>query len=218
MRLFGSWRRRVAALGLAVAGAAAGVVAAAPAQAQTGCSDVHVVFARGSTELPGLGITGTPFVNALKSRLPGKTVSSYAVNYAADILQTSAGPGATDMTRNVRSVAQRCPNTKFVLGGYSQGASVTDISIGIRTFLGFGETIPTELAPRIAAIAVFGNPLRLFGQDIPKASQLYGSKAIDICAAGDPVCAGGFNFLAHLSYPIDGSTTRAAEFAASKLR
>ena len=218
MRLFSSWRRRVAAIGLAVAGAAAGLVAATPAQAQTGCSDVHVVFARGSGELPGLGIVGTPFVDSLRSQLRGKSVSVYPVNYLADLLQTSAGAGATDMTRNVRSVAQRCPNTQFVIGGYSQGASVTDIAIGIPTVLGIGETIPRELAPRVAAVVVFGNPLRLFGQTIPRASQLYGSKAFDDCNFGDPVCAGGVNALAHLTYGIDGSTTEGARFAAARIR
>ncbi|MCK9902357.1 cutinase family protein [Frankia sp. Cpl3] len=94
---------------------------------------MDIDFARGSGESPGLGITGTPFVNSLRQNLTGKSVSSYAVNYAADVAQTSAGPGATDMTRHVVSVAASCPNTTFLLGGYSQGASVTDISIGIPT-------------------------------------------------------------------------------------
>ncbi|MEX5632560.1 cutinase family protein [Parafrankia sp. FMc2] len=218
MRLARSWKQRAVAVFLtAVAGTLGAGITASPASAAT-CSDVDVVFARGSGELPGLGITGTPFVNSVKQGLTGKTVSSYAVNYAADIAQTSDGAGATDMTRHVRSVAASCPNTKFVLGGYSQGASVTDISIGIRTFLGSGETIPTELAPRVAAVVVFGNPLALFGQKITTASPLYGPKAKEFCNLGDPVCAGGFNVFAHLTYGFDGSTANGASFAVSKVR
>jgi cutinase len=182
-----------------------------------GCADVEVVFARGSGELPGLGITGTPFVNSLKSDLAGKTVNAYAVNYAADVAQTSAGPGATDMTNHVTSVAAKCPNTKFVLGGYSQGASVTDISIGIPTFLGTGQTIPTSLAPRVAAVVVFGNPLGDLGQTIASLSPLYGPKSDSFCNAGDPVCARGTDIAAHLAYATDGSAAHGARFAAERV-
>jgi cutinase len=209
-------RRFGIVLAATAAAAVGGLVANAPAQAAD-CPDVEVVFARGSGELPGLGITGTPFVSSLKSQLSGKSVRSYAVNYAADLAQTSAGPGATDMTNRVTTVAAQCPNTSFVLGGYSQGASVTDISIGIRTVLGTGRTIPTSLAPRVKAVVVFGNPLALSGGRITTMSPLYGSKAREFCNLGDPVCAGGFNVLAHLTYGTNGSTTQGAQFAASRV-
>ncbi|KAA9159751.1 cutinase family protein [Amycolatopsis acidicola] len=209
--------RRLVAGGCAAAAAMSAVALGTATSSAATCSDVEIVFARGSGELPGLGITGGPFADAVKADLPGKTVTSYAVDYAADLAQTSAGPGATDMTRHVTSVASSCPGTKFVLGGYSQGASVTDISIGIPTLLGTGETIPSALAPRIAAVAVFGNPLRLFGQNIPANSPTYGGRAIDLCNVGDPVCANGVNVLAHLTYGFDGSATNAARFAADKV-
>ncbi|KAG6614874.1 cutin hydrolase [Phytophthora cinnamomi] len=182
------------------------------------CSDVHIVFARGSGEMPGLGICGGPLVSGITSNLAGMSVSSYAVNYLASVTQTSAGPGATDMTNHVVAVAQQCPNTVFVLGGYSQGASVTDISIGIKTMLGVGQSIPENLAPRIKAIVTFGNPLKLMGQTIERASQLYGSKAIEFCNFGDPVCANGFNTMAHITYPMDGSVTKAAQQAAALVK
>ncbi|GAA3386074.1 cutinase family protein [Cryptosporangium minutisporangium] len=208
--------RRVVTAAAVVAASLTGVaISASPANAA--CADVEVVFARGSGELPGLGIVGTPLVRAIQQNLPGKTVTSYAVNYAASVSQTSAGPGATDMSNHVRQVAAQCANTVFVLGGYSQGASVTDIAIGIRTLLGTGGTIPTSLAPRIKAVTVFGNPLRLYGQSINTASPLYGQRALDICATGDPVCGGGFNAIAHLSYTTNGSVTRAAQFAAARV-
>jgi cutinase len=208
-------RRAVFAAVVAATSLTGVALAAAPATAA--CADVEVVFARGTIEAPGLGIVGTPLVSAIKSALPGKSVNSYAVDYAADVAQTSAGSGATDMSNHVKSVAASCSNTAFVLGGYSQGASVTDIAIGIPTVLGAGGAIPTDLAPRVKAIVVFGNPLRLFGQTINTASSLYGAKALDTCADGDPVCGNGVNVLAHLTYAFDGSTTTAAQFAASKI-
>jgi cutinase len=209
-------RRALTALAVATLGLTSLVVASVPASAAT-CSDVDVAFARGSGEAAGLGIVGTPFTQSLKNDLPGRSVSVYAVNYAADLAQTSAGPGATDMSNHVKSVAAACPNTVFVLGGYSQGASVTDISIGIPTLLGTGTTIPTTLAPRVKAVVVFGNPLRLYGQTINTASALYGSKALEFCNLGDPVCANGTNILAHLTYNTNGSTTTGAAFAAGRI-
>ena len=179
------------------------------------CADVHVVFARGSGEMAGLGICGGPFVRSLTSNLYGMSVSSYAVNYLALATQTSAGPGASDMSNHVMQMAQHCPNTVFVLGGYSQGASVTDIAIGTKTILGRGTVIPEYLAPRIKAIVTFGNPLRLTGETIASASALYGSKAIEFCNFGDPVCANGANVLAHTRYPTDGSVMKAASQAAA---
>jgi cutinase len=209
-------RRALTALAVAALGFTSLVVVSGPASAVT-CSDVDVAFARGSGEAPGLGIVGTPFTQSLKNDLPGRSVSVYAVNYAADLAQTSAGPGATDLSNHVKSVAAACPNTVFVIGGYSQGASVTDISIGIPTLLGTGTTIPTTLASRVKAVVVFGNPLRLYGQTINTASALYGSKALEFCNFGDPVCANGANILAHLTYGTDGSSTRGAAFAAARI-
>jgi cutinase len=217
---FASVRKRLAAAVAATAvSLSLGLVAAAPAKAQLGCSDVEVIFARGTFELPGTGaIVGPAFTNALKLRLIGKSVNVHAVDYAADALQLSAGSGATYMTKRVKSVAAKCPNTKFVLGGYSQGATVTDISIGINTVLGKGEKIPADLAPRVAAVVVYGNPLKLTLGDIGRDAPLYRNKFIDICNAGDPVCAAGINILAHLSYGSDGGGNKGADFAAKKVK
>jgi cutinase len=185
--------------------------------AASACPDVNVVFARGTGELPGLGMVGTPFASAVSADLPGKTVTDYAVNYAADAAQTSAGPGATDMSQHITALAAQCPGTIFVIGGYSQGASVTDIAIGISTALGMGTAIPVSLAPRVAAVVTFGNPLRLTGQTIASASPLYAPRADEFCNLGDPVCGNGANILAHLTYGTDGSATQAAQFAAGKV-
>lgn len=208
-------RAVVAALALATT-LTGGVVAATSATAATGCSDVEVVFARGTGERAGLGVLGTPLVRAIQAELPGRTVSSYAVDYAANSAQTSAGPGATDMTRRVVARAAACPGTRFVIGGYSQGATVTDIAIGIRTGTTTGEAIPANLSGRVAAVVVYGNPLGLTGRTIAQASPTYGPKAKEFCNAGDPVCQrGGGSFAAHLTYATNGTVTEGARFAAA---
>ncbi len=206
---------------LAVAGTmlAGGLVAAAPASAATSCSDVQVLFARGTFELKPIGsIVGPDFTKAVEKNLPGDSVSIWGDPYAANVLQTSAGPGATDMTKELESTAASCPNTKFVLGGYSQGASVVDIAIGIKTFLGSGTAIPTADASKVAAVVVFGNPLGLFGQTIKGDSKLYGPISDTYCNSGDPVCGNGINILAHLEYGLNGDAAAGGAFAASEVK
>ncbi|WP_432540873.1 cutinase family protein [Kineococcus sp. SYSU DK002] len=213
-------RRLCASASLTAAVAGAGLVAtAAPAAAAT-CSDVEVVFARGTGEAPGLGIVGGPFVRALTSQLSDRSVGSHAVDYAANSSQTSAGPGASAMSAHVSSVAAQCPGTRFVLGGYSQGATVTDIALGIRTGTTSGTPVPAGLAGRVAAVVVFGNPLGLSGRTIATASPTYGPKSKDYCNSSDTVCGsapktgtGG-----HLSYVSNGSATAGAQFAAGLVR
>ncbi len=189
----------------------------AAAAADGACSDVELVFARGTGERQGLGIVGRPLAQALAAELPGQKVSSFAVVYAAASNQASAGPGATNMSRHITSVAEDCPETQFVIGGYSQGASVTNIAMGIRGAGTRGEAIPAALADRVSAVVVFGNPLGLQRRTIANSSAVYGPKAKEFCNTGDPVCGGGGNFAAHLAYPRNGSVQQAAEFAAGKI-
>ena len=183
------------------------------------CSDVEIAYARGSGEFPGLGITGGPFASSVTSQLPGRSVSTYAVNYAASYGQTSAGPGSRDLVARVTSVAAACPDTEFILGGYSQGATVVSNAIGLRTPSSFtGAVLPADVASRVKAVVVFGNPLGLTRQTIESASATYGSRARSFCNFGDPVCQlGGFNSFAHLTYATNGSTTQGATFAASMI-
>lgn len=187
------------------------------ASAQSACPDVEVLFARGSGELPGLGIVGGPLVDAITSGLPGKDVSAYAVDYLADIAQTSAGSGADDMTNHLVETADRCPDTQFIVGGYSQGASVVDIALGIPTILGIGESIPSKFLDRIKAVVVFGNPLALTAGSIND-DPTWNSRTREFCNLGDPVCAAGVNVLAHITYGFDGSADDAGSFAAQQVQ
>jgi cutinase len=46
---------------------------------------------------------------------------------------------------------------------------------------------------------------------------VYGTRAIDLCNAGDPVCSNGNDVPAHRSYGPDGLTSQAAAFVAGLL-
>jgi cutinase len=190
----------------------------ATAQANS-CPDVEVIFARGTGEPDGVGRVGDAFVDALRSRLPGKSVDVYAVNYPANRDFLRAADGANDASLFAQNVATTCPDTKMVLGGYSQGAAVIDIiTVAGEPQLGFTAPMPAAVADHVAAVAVFGNPsIRLLGAPLTGLSPLYGYKTIDLCNGDDPVCSAGNDVPAHSVYVQAGLATQAAQFAADRL-
>ncbi|UZN02850.1 cutinase family protein [Cellulomonas sp. S1-8] len=208
-------RRVLAATVAAVAALTTVTTAATGAAAATACPDVELVFARGTGEAAGLGIVGRPLERALAAELPGRSVVATAVDYAASSSQASAGPGSGDMVAKVQARAAACPATQFVLGGYSQGATVTDLALGIRTGVTAGTALPADLAPRVAAVVVYGNPLGLSRRTIAQAAPTFAARAVEFCNSGDPVCeSGGGRFSAHLTYATNGTVTQGAQFAA----
>jgi cutinase-like protein len=192
-----------------------GSLAAASAD---GCPDVEVVFARGTTEPQGIGRVGQAFVDSLRNKVGGRTVGVYAVNYPATYDFLAAADGANDASAHIQSVAANCPNTRLVLGGYSQGAAVIDVISAVPIpAVGFNNPLPPDAPDRVAAIAVFGNPSAKLGLPLT-ASPVWGSRAIDLCNAGDPICqTDGKTMVAHSNYGSAGFTNEAANFVAGLL-
>jgi cutinase len=186
-----------------------------PAAFADPCSDVGVVFARGTHQEPGLGNMGQSFVDSLTSQLGGRSVNVYAVNYpASDDYHNSATAGQNDAVAHIQDTVANCPNTKLVLGGYSQGSTVVDLA---------SNSMPAPVADHVAAVALFGEPTSQFssmlwgGQPLPTISPLYGPKTISLCAPDDPICSPGGNIMAHVSYIESGMTNQAATFAVNRL-
>ncbi|MGW6525392.1 cutinase family protein [Streptomyces sp. NPDC054962] len=212
-------RIRLCLAALSLVGGAGIVTLTAPTASAATCSDIDVVAARGTFEPGTLGlIVGDPVFSALQRKLTGKTLSSYAVNYPADLSLTSAAQGNADLVNHVKAQATACPNQRYILVGYSQGANVVDNSIGISSagaVVGspIVATLPAAVEPKVAAVLLFGNPIRALGKSV---TGTYQSRTIDFCATGDPICEnGGDDVLAHLGYTADA--TAAATFAAGKV-
>lgn len=201
---------------------AATLVSAVPTAAAQPCPDVEVVFARGTSEAPGVGRVGQAFANSLSAQLAGLTVGTYGVNYPAsyDFLHTATG--ATDATDRIAAMAQQCPGTRIVLGGYSQGAAVVDMLAGVPPLgnkvgnIGSAPPLPGSLNSNVAAVAVFGNPATKFGNPV-SATGSFAGKAIDLCADGDPICSSGRNPFAHTNYESSPYIAQAAGFAAGRI-
>ena len=206
--------RRSAVLLAASAAVFAGGAVATAGPAAAACTDVEVIFARGTGEPQGPSVLQRGTVSALKGAVGGRSVQDYSVVYPAGADQNAA-PGAADLVKRLTAQAAACPGTKFVLGGYSQGATVVDIAVGARTFSRGGSAIPAELAPKVAAIVTFGNPLG--NNKLAAAAPAYASRIKEFCASGDPVCRNGSSFNAHLAYISNGNTAEAGRFAATQV-
>jgi cutinase len=198
-----------AAYALSLSAVMAPVADAAP------CPDVEVVFARGTTEPPGVGGIGQAFVDSVRSQVGGRSVGVYAVNYpASNDFSRSAPAGGDDMSAHVQAMAATCPNTRMVLGGYSQGAAVVDLAT---------TSMPADVADNVAAAAEFGGARSAFADSLspgplPSVGPLYTAKTIEMCVPNDPICyQGGSDMRAHGAYVQTGMVSDAAVFAASRV-
>jgi cutinase len=206
---------RIVGIPVVTAWAALSAPIVSPAASADPCSDVAVVFARGTHQDPGLGDVGQSFVDSLTSQVGGRSVGVYAVNYPAnDDYHNSATAGSDDASAHIQDTVASCPNTKIVLGGYSQGSTVIDLATS---------AMPAPVANHVAAVALFGEPSSGFssmlwgGQPLPVISPLYAGKSISLCTPDDPICSPGGNIIAHVTYIQSGMTNQAATFAANRL-
>jgi cutinase len=208
----------------------------APRALAQACPDVQVVFARGTGEAPGVGGIGQGFVDALQAKTGTKSVDVYPVNYAAaadfsDTMQFALTviDGIRDATNRIEATASDCPNTRIVLGGFSQGAAVAgfvtsaDVPAGVPAFM-VPPPMPPEVANHVAAVALFGTPSTRFlsdsGAPVIAIGPLYVPKTTELCAQGDTICNGappGPPTAAHGSYVGNGMTAQAASFAVGRL-
>lgn len=191
------------------------------------CPDVQVVFARGTHEAPGVGPTGQAFVDAIRSQIGNKSLDVYAVNYPASEQWATGADGVRDAGAHVLSMANTCPRTKMVLGGYSQGAAVMGFVTSPAVPDGVDpRTVPKPLQPEVAdhvaAVVLFGLPnvraMNFLGQPPVAIGGLYQPKTLQLCAPEDPVCSDGLNFAVHNPDTYDGDfVTQGATFATARL-
>jgi cutinase len=203
------------------------------------CPDVEVVFARGTGEPPGVGGVGQAFVDTLRSQIGGKSMDVYPVNYVASGdfgdrigFARTVVDGIRDAGAHVEATAANCPNTRIVVGGYSQGAvvagyvtaaSIPDaVPAEYRSFI--PNPMPPDVANHVAAVVLFGKPsiqwLNGAGAPPIDIGPLYAPKTLDLCADGDTICNGaplGGPTIAHALYPMNGMVNQGAEFAVGRL-
>jgi cutinase len=184
---------------------------------------VELIFARGTSEPVGAGRVGQALAGQLAPQLGGRSLGIYGVNYPATYDFLAAADGAADATNRIAAMSQQCPSTRYVLGGYSQGAAVVDMLVGIPPLgdkvgeIGSAPPLPPVLADKVAAVVVFGNPSAKFGKPVSIAMTPFAGKGIDLCNDGDPICSQGRNPFAHTSYEKTPLVGQAAGFVSSLL-
>jgi cutinase len=222
--------------GIAILTMSALLTVPGPVASADPCPDVEAIFARGTSEPPGVGGVGQAFVDALRTQVGNRSLNVYPVNYPASS-DFSAGmqfaatvvEGIRDAADHLQATAASCPNTRIVLGGFSQGATVAGfvtaavIPEGVPAAF-VPEPMPLEVANHVAAVVLFGKPSAQWMHDAGAPpvviGPLYVPKTIDLCADGDTICNGaplGGPTVAHAMYPMNGMVNQAAEFAAGKL-
>lgn len=187
-----------------------------------------MIFARGTTEVPGVGPTGDAFVNSLQSQVAGKSVEVYPVNYPATTDFRTAVDGIGDARANILATAASCPETKMVLGGFSQGAAVMGFVTANVVPEGVSAStvpapMPLDVANHVAAVALFGKPSARFMRAINDPQIVIGpsyvDKTIDLCVDDDLVCdPDGRSFGIHSRYADVGMANEGATQVAHKLQ
>ncbi|KAL4789497.1 cutinase [Aspergillus venezuelensis] len=140
-----------------------------------------------------MGSVVGPKVGSELDSLTGGKVAIQGVDYPADAAGNAAmgGSGGPKMAELVQTAKKNCPDTKVVLGGYSQGAMVVHNAAGK---LSSGDVV---------GAVTFGDPFKDQKPDNIAQFKTW-------CATGDPVCLNGGNVMAHLSYGDDAA--EAAKF------
>lgn len=201
---------------------------AMPSASAAPCPDAEVIFARGTMEVPGVGDTGEAFVNSLRANIGAKSVEVYPVDYPATTDFPTAVQGIADARAHILATAANCPDTKMVLGGFSQGAAVIGFVTASVVPDGISPAdvpapMPPDIADHVAAVALFGKPSPRFMKVLNNPSVVVGpnytAKAIDLCVDNDLVCdPQGRSFGIHTQYAEAGLVNQGAAFAASKLQ
>ncbi len=233
-------RRWSTALLCALSAATAIVSASTPASAAN-CTDIEVLWARGTAE-PGapVGYTGLAFIQALRGQAVGKSVRVSGVRYAAsDNFQDkvrfveSVNAGVKSAQDDIKRIAATCPRTRIVFGGFSQGAAVAgyalvdhlQIPAQYQAYARFAPPpLPAGITGHLAAVVLFGAPSARFIRDLGAPPITIGARfrprTASFCAPGDTICDGapaGRPSLQHGYYPFNGMTVAAAAFVVRRL-
>jgi hypothetical protein len=202
------------------------------------CKPVSIISARGTFEPQSGSWLQKPIGDKIAKALPGQTRYTELVYPAAPNFDTSPEAGVTALVKLLNDESRACPDQRYVLIGYSQGAQVTGDSLVPPANRLVGKNageISATVPGRIAAVVFYGDPRFVAGEpynagtpepgksgDKPRTKgelAAYATRMKDYCAQGDFVCQGSTgNTLAHLTYFVNGMNDQGAEFAIQQLK
>lgn len=224
-------------LNKAIVAASFAISAIATPVPSAACHDYVILSSRGTGELQGPSVGFLGMIKTTLATVPNGVEYDVVYPAAADVTQQSTFIGSRDIERYVNDGLKACPQQKYALLGYSQGATVT-----LEAF----QNLTGSAADVIKAVVLIGNPYQVKNQAVtvdqfgggltrsndgillPLAGTLNLSpklpengKALNICYIGDPVCNGiayTITSPAHLAYGASpGVQKLGSDFLISKL-
>ncbi|CAI6100772.1 unnamed protein product [Clonostachys chloroleuca] len=207
-----------------------------------GCKDVHIFLAKGNNE-PYPGRQGK-LVNAICDGLPSCDYEDILFNNpGGSDYCVATNEGMVNGKAQVIAYNEKCPDSKLVLSGFSQGGDVVSSILAGGGGDIFGCTYPattplgasSKAGKQIAAAMTFGDVRHTANQPwnvldgasgqgvVPRTPDMlaelarYGATFRDYCNAGDGVCGDGNIVDEHLNY-FDKYSNIAAEFVHERLR
>jgi cutinase len=176
-------------------------VAMKPSDIRTGCSDFEVLVGKRVTcsaiesiadtsTARGMGesnsepsgkfgmIVGYPLIGNVTALIPG--ARGYPVQYPASTnVAEDEIRGRTDIINRLMMQSAACPNQKFALAGYSQGAIVIHAA---------ATRIPRNVLPKVLAVVLFGDPTKTSPKGVEKVPDALYQRLQENCSKGDHTC------------------------------
>ncbi|KOS17221.1 Cutinase [Escovopsis weberi] len=154
------------------------------------CGDVTMIFARGTCDAGNIGVLVAPFVaRSIQENLGRRTLAVKGLTYPASVVDylTGSKPNGVLLANMINTTIAQCPNTKIVVGGYSQGAMVVHNAAA---------ALDAATMAHVSAVVLFGDPY-----SHQPVANIDSSRVKVYCNPGDNICDNGpIITVAHLTY------------------
>ncbi|POS88159.1 hypothetical protein EPUL_000326 [Erysiphe pulchra] len=171
------------------------------------CKPVTMIFAKGTFEDGNVGDGASPgpaLIAQMRKTYGADKIAVQGVPYAAGVegqvnhfsltmqLRYLLGgdPEGSERFLNLTNQASvNCPNTRFIISGYSQGAQLAHNA---------AKNFSPDVTSRVDAAVVFGDP-----KQTEPIGNIPPNKVLSICHDGDIICKYSGGAAAHLNYSQD---------------
>ena len=202
------------------------------------CDPLLVITVRGTGE-PKKGQLLSPVARAIEKADPDR-VQTFTLDYPADTDVNEGGTLGVRMLIDTLNVqAEHCPDQRFALLGYSQGALIVGDALSAPELRLVGETVgelSEDAAERVLAIVLYGNPRfaggeaydvgdfdEALGGILPRTAgsfEAFADRMQDFCVAGDFICQSSLDLdeKGHVAYFDNGMQQQGADFVIERMR